>query len=145
MRLVVTKRNFDALNTRGPGAAGGEVRPDSYRERLVKYIPIEVLVLYVAVYGIAYALMSFQPYFSLVARWILLAGILATVLWLWKVEGVTDWVQLIITTAGFVVWAAALGVVPISELPWYNQVAASLLLPVYVFGTPLIEGVPERW
>jgi hypothetical protein len=89
--------------------------------------------------------MSFQPYFSLLSRWILLAGIVGTLLWLWKVEGVNDWIQLVISTFGFVVWAFALGVVPIAELPWYNQVAAALFLPVYVFGTPLIEGIPDCW
>jgi hypothetical protein len=145
MRLVVTKRNVDALNTRAGGSPGGEIHPDSYRERLIKYIPVEILALYVALYGSLYAVMSFQPYFSLVARWILLAGIAGTVLWLWKAQGVTDWVQLVISTSGFVVWVFALGVVPVAELSWYNQVAAALFLPVYVFGTPLIEGLPERW
>jgi hypothetical protein len=145
MRLVVTKRNYDALNTGGRGAAGEEIRPDSYRERMMKYIPIEILVLYVAIYGTAYALMSSQPYFSLLARWILLVGIFSTIIYLWKAEGVTDWVQLVISTFGFVVWVFAFGVVPVAELPWYNQVAAALLLPVYVFGTPLVEGIPEHW
>jgi hypothetical protein len=145
MRLVVTKRNYDALNTRAGGLPGRELSPDTYRERLIKYIPVEALVLYVAVYGILYFLMSTQPYFSLVARWILLAGIFGTPLWLWKIEGVTDWVQLIISTFGFMVWLFALGVVPVTDLPWYNQVASSIILPVYVFGTPFIEGIPEHW
>jgi hypothetical protein len=145
MRLIVTKRNYDALNTGRPAGPGQEIRTDSYRERLVKYVPVEILVLYVAVYGTTYALMSYQPYFPLLARWILLAGIFCTLLYLWKAEGVTDWVQLVISTSGFVIWVFAFGVVPVAELPWYNQVVAALLLPVYVFGTPLIEGVPDRW
>jgi len=145
MRLVVTKRNYDALNTKSPGAAGGEILPDSYRERLVKYIPVEILALFVAAYGSTYAIMGFQPYFSMIARWIFLTGIIGTLLWLWKLEGVTDWVQLVISMAGFVVLVFALGVVPVADLPWYNQVAAALLLPVYVFLTPFIEGIPERW
>jgi len=145
MRLVVTRRNYDAINTRGPAGSGAEIRTDSYRERLIKYIPAEVLALYVAAYGTTYALLSYQPYFALLARWILLAGIFCTILYLWKIEGVTDWVQLVISTFGFVIWAFAFGVVPVTELPWYNQVAAALFLPVYIFGTPLIEGIPERW
>lgn len=145
MRLVVTKRNYDILNTKGRGSAGKEIPLDSYRERLVKYVPVEGLVFFVAVYGSSYAAMSFQPYFSLIARWIFLAGIAATLLWLWKVEGVTDWVQLAISTFSFVVWIFAFGVVPVTELPWYNQIAAAIFLPVYIFGTPLIEGIPDRW
>jgi len=145
LRLVVTKRNYDALNTGRSGAAGVEIRPDSYRERLVKYIPVEALVLYVAAYGSAYAALSFQPYFSLLARWILLAGIAISLIWLWKVEKVTDWIQLAISTFGFVIWVFAFGVVPVAELPWYNQIVAALFLPLYVFGTPLIEGIHDRW
>jgi hypothetical protein len=145
VRLVVTKRNYDALNTRAGGVPGGEIPSDSYRERLIKYVPVEILVLYVAVYGSLYAIMSFQPYFPLIARWILLAGIAATVLWLWKIEGVTDGVQLAISSFGFLVWVFAFGVVPVAGLPGYNQVVAALFLPVYVFGTPLIEGIPGRW
>ncbi|HII99529.1 MAG TPA: hypothetical protein HA272_09830 [Methanoregula sp.] len=145
MRLVVTKRNYDAVNTRGPALFGEEIRTDSYRERLVKYIPVEALVLYVAIYGSTYALFAYQPFFSLLARWILLAGIAVTLLWLWKIEGVTDGIQLAVSAFGFVAWVFAFGVVPVAELPWYNQVAAALFLPVYVFLTPLIRGIPDRW
>lgn len=145
MRLVVTKRNYDSENTRAGGDRGIEIPMDSYRERLIKYVPVEMLALFVAAYGSAYAVLSFQPYFTLLARWILIAGIICTFLWLWKAAGVTDWVQLVISTFGFVIWVFAFGVVPVAELPGYNQVAAALFLPVYVFGTPLVEGIPDRW
>jgi len=145
MRLVVTQRNYDALNTRAPGAPDNEIRPDTYRERLVKYVPVEALVLYVAAYGSTYAAFSQEPWFPLLARWIFVAGTAGTFLYLWKCEKVTDWVQLVISTAGFVVWVFAFGVVTVAELSWYNQVAAALFLPVYVFGTPLVEGLPDRW
>ena len=143
MRLVVTGRNYDSINTLAGRADG--IPLDSYRERLIKYVPVETLVLFVALYGTAYAVMAYQPYFPILSRWILIAGIIATFLWLRLVEEVTDWVQLIISTFGFVVWTFAFGVVPVTDLPWYNQVAAALFLPVYIFGTPLIEGIPERW
>ena len=45
------------------------------------------------------------------ARWILVAGILGTILYLWQADGVTDLVQLAISTIGFVIWVCALGVV----------------------------------
>ncbi len=144
MRTVITKRNSYAVKV-GTGAAPGEPAPDSYRERLFKYIPAEVVLLYVAVYGIAYALFAADPLFSLFARWILIAGIIGTPLYLWNAGHVTDWVQLVISTFGFVLWACALGVVPVSELPGYNQIVASLALPLYVFLSPLIEGIPDRW
>ena len=144
MRMIITKRSSVAGKD-GTGAAWGKPAPDSYRERLFKYIPAEVVVLYVAVYGIAYAMFAADPLFSLMARWILIAGIVGTPLYLWKAGQVTDWVQLVISTAGFVLWACALGVVPVSEMPGYNQIIASLALPLYVVLSPLIEGIPERW
>lgn len=145
MRLVVTKRNSGAVNFRRGDGAGTEIPQGSYRGRMMKYIPVEILVLYVAVYGTAYATTSSEPYFSLAARWILILGITGTVLWLWKVEGVNDAIQLATSTAGFFLWAVALGVVPVTDLPGYNQIAASLALPLYVFLSPLIEGIPARW
>jgi hypothetical protein len=140
MRMVITKRNIDrvAAGTAGPV-------PDTYRERLLKYIPAEVIAVYVALYGIAYAVAAYDPLFPPVARWILIAGVMATPVYLWKAEGVTDAVQLAISTAGFLLWACALGVEPVAGLAGYNQVAASLALPAYVFLTPFIEGIPERW
>jgi hypothetical protein len=145
MRMVITKRNYETIQAGSPGTAPLAISVDSYRERLFKYIPAEIVVLYVAVYGIAYAVFAADPLFSLAARWILIAGIVATPLYLWETEHVTDWVQLVISAFGFVLWACALGVVPVSSLPGYNQVAASLALPVYVFLSPLIEGIPDTW
>jgi hypothetical protein len=145
LRLVVTKRNYDAVNTRAGIAPGGEILPDSYRERLVKYIPVETIAVFVAVYGITYYLSGSEPWYPVLARWILIVCILGTVIYLWKVEGVADPVQLSISTLGFVVWIFSLGVISVTSLPGYNAIAAGLLLPVYIFGSPLIEGIPEQW
>ncbi|NLD57410.1 MAG: hypothetical protein GX651_04660 [Methanomicrobiales archaeon] len=143
MRLVVTQRNSGAVYT--ADRAGEPPRTDSYRERLLKYIPAEALVFFVAVYGSTYSIIGMQSYYFLIARWILLAGIAVTILWLWKVEGVTDPVQLVISTVGFIAWIFAFGVIPITELPWFNQVVSALFLPLYVFGSPFIGGIPDRW
>jgi len=143
--MVITKRHCGAVQAGTPGTDPPGLPTDSYRERLLKYIPVEIIVFYVAVYGLAYALFSADPLFPFVARLILTAGIVATPLYLLEAEHVTDWVHLGISTAGFVIWGFALGVVPLSDIPGYNQVAASLALPVYVFLSPLVEGIPDRW
>jgi hypothetical protein len=145
MRMVITKRNYETVKAGYHGPDPACIATDSYRERLLKYIPVEMVVLYVAVYGCAYAVFAADPLFPIAARWILIAGIVATPLYLLEIEHVTDWVQLVISTAGFVLWGFALGVVPLSELPGYNQIAASLALPLYIGISPLIEGRPERW
>lgn len=145
MRLVVTKRTIDATILRGNGDPAGTLCQDTYRERLIKYVPVETIALYIAVYGITYYVYGSEPWYPLAARWILLAGIAGTLLYLWRVEGVTDWVQLVISGFGFVIWVCALGVITVTSLPLYNALPAGLLLPVWVFGAPFIEGRPACW
>jgi hypothetical protein len=145
VRLVVTKRNRDAVLLGASGIIHEGIPEDSYRERLIKYIPVETIALFIAAYGITYYLSGSEIWYPLMARWILIAGILGTVLYLWRVEGVTDMVQLVISTAGFVIWTCALGVVTVASLPYYNAVVAGVFLIVYVFGAPLIDGLPGTW
>jgi hypothetical protein len=145
MRLVITKRNRDALLLDASGRVNQGIPADSYRERLLKYIPVETIALFIAVYGTTYYLSGSEAWYPLMARWILVAGILGTVLYLWQADGVTDLVQLAISTIGFVVWVCALGVVTVASLPYYNAVVAAVFLVVWVFGAPFIEGMPEKW
>jgi hypothetical protein len=145
VRLVVTKRNRDAVLLGASGIIHEGIPEDSYRERLIKYIPVETIALFIAAYGITYYLSGSEIWYPLMARWILITGILATVLYLWRVEGVTDVIQLAISTAGFVIWTGALGVITVASLPYYNEVVAGVLLIVYVFGAPLIDGLPGTW
>ena len=144
MRLVITKRNRTTVLLDASGRINQGVPDDSYRERLLKYIPAETIALFIAVYGITYYLSGSETWYPLMARWILIAGILGSALYLWQVEGVTDLVQLAISTIGFFLWASALGVVTVASLPFYNAFLAGLLLVVWVFGVPLIDGWPER-
>ena len=145
MRLVLTKRTSAAVTAGAPDGAAPAVPYDSYRERLVKYVPVEIIVLYVAAYGILYAAGSTDPWFAFTAFWLFIAGILAVFLYLWIAEGICDGIQIAISIAGFVLFAFALGVIPLSVLPGYNQIVFSVLLPVYVFLSPLFEGRPDRW
>lgn len=145
MRLIVSKRNYDALNTKAGEDRGGELRMDTYRERLVKYIPVETVALFITVYGITYYLSGSESWYPVVARWIFLAGVISTALYLWIAENVRDWIQVVISMAGFLIWVCALGVVTVTSLPYYNAIVAGLLLPVWVFLAPFIEGMPEQW
>jgi len=145
MRLVITKRNRDTVLLDASGRVNRGICGDSYRERLLKYIPAETIALFIAVYGITYYLSGSETWYPLMARWILIAGILGTALYLWQVEGVTDLVQVAISTTGFFLWACALGIVTVASLPFYNAMVAGLLLVVWVFGAPLIDGWPETW
>jgi hypothetical protein len=145
MRVVVTKRNRDAILSRAKESPGLETPNDTYRERLIKYIPVETIALFIAIYGMTYYLSGTESWFPVVARWILILGFLGTVLYLWKVERVTDLVQLGISAIGFLVWTCALEVTEVTSLPFYNAIVAGLLLVAFVFLAPLIDGVPDRW
>ena len=115
-------------------------------ERLVKYVMVEIIVLWWLPLRASYVVASLQtPWFSSTALWFLLAGIVAVPLYLWKAEGVCDKLQIAISIVGFVLFAFALGVVPLSALPGYNRLIASVALPVYVFVSPWFDRVPDRW
>ena len=145
MRQVVTRRKHDAVLFRRGTTPGQDLPCDTYRERLVKYVPVEILVFYIAVYGSTYAVIGTELFFPILARWLAIAGIICTPVYLWKAEQVSDGIQLLVSTAGFVVWVFALGVFPVVELPWYNQVVAAVFLPVYTLLCPFVEGIPESW
>ena len=142
---MVTKRNRDTVLSRAKGCFYQDMPNDSYRERLIKYIPVETIALFIVVYGITYYLSGTESWYPMVARWILILGFICTVLYLWKAENVSDVVQLGISAIGFLIWACALGVITVTALPFYNAIVAGLLLFAYVFLAPLIDGVPEVW
>jgi hypothetical protein len=145
VRLVITKRNRGSVLLDASGRVNQGIPDDSYRERLVKYVPVETLALFVAFYGTTYYISGSETWYPLMARWIMIAGIIGTVLWLWYADGVTDIVQLGISAIGFVIWVFALGVVTVASLPFYNQAAAAALLLIWLFCAPFIDGIPERW
>ena len=116
-----------------------------YRERLAKYVPVEIIVLYVAAYGILYAVASENAWFSSAALVFLIAGIVAVPLYLWKAERVGNRLQIAISIVGFVTlcirtWRDS-PVSPAGLQSGHRMVA----LPVYVFVSPLFEGMPDRW
>jgi len=145
MRLVITKRNRSTVLLDASGRVNQGIPDDSYRERLLKYIPAETIALFIAVYGSTYYISGSETWYPLMARWLLIAGTLGTMLYLWQIEGVTDLVQLALSTIGFVIWVCALGVVTVASLPYYNAVVAAVFLIVWVFGIPFIEGMPDAW
>lgn len=145
MRLVITKRNRSTVLLDASGRVNQGIPDDSYRERLLKYIPAETIALFIAVYGTTYYISGSETWYPLMARWLLIAGTLGTMLYLWQIEGVTDLVQLALSTIGFVIWVCALGVVTVASLPYYNAVVAAVFLILWVFGVPFIEGMPDAW
>lgn len=114
-----------------PGTPPPPLPPDTYRDRLLKYIPAEVVTLYLGLCAIASAAPKVPEYLG----WVIFAvGVLGTPYYLRAYLKVTAPTQLIISTLSFLVWVFAIGG-PFKDLAWYkdNQIYAALLLPVFTF------------
>ncbi len=112
-------------------------RADKYRDRLLKYIPAEIVAVYIFVQGAIHKLDSQSSEYAPIF-WIVF-GIfcLFTPLYLWRIQKVRKITQLIISLIAFVIWVFALGG-PFALLPWYDPVYGEILLPVYTLGIAII-------
>lgn len=139
MRQVITPRNIAMVKAQLSEEEKVKVKPDNYRESILKFIPTEVVTLYLTIYGIAFAARNEIPFGAI--AWIIFAvGIIGTPLYLMFAEGVKDKLHIMISTLAFVVWVFALGG-PFLQLSWYNLVYGAILLPIYTFFIPIIAGV----
>lgn len=143
-REVLTKRDIQKIQ-KNAEPYGGPVdntsipNQDDYQSRLLKYIPTEVVALYLTLDNILKsAAVNQQPDQTLL--WIIfLLLVIFTPIYLWRVTKVRKTVQLIISTVAFVIWVFALGGV-FENLPWYQHYYGALLLPTFTFLVPIIEG-----
>jgi hypothetical protein len=114
---------------------------DKYKDRLLKYIPGEVVTLYVT-------LMSLLATASGVPGWLDWAvfgvGLIATPYYLNRNLDVKDRTQLTISTVAFVVWAFALGGPFKMHFDWYHPIYGGLLLPAYTFFAGLVKTAPQK-
>jgi hypothetical protein len=111
---------------------------DDYKTKLMKYIPAEVIGLYVALEGIV---KSSATDGRQEAYWfIFVVGLIVTPLYLWRIGKVDKSVQLLISTLAFAVWVFALGG-PFESLDWYrsHRLYPALTLPIYTFLVAMIN------
>lgn len=110
-------------------------QPDDYVSRLLKYIPTEVIVLYLTLSS----LLRSVEQSSVAWGWLIFFfGLAATPLYLWRLQHVRKALQLIISTIAFAVWVFAMGG-PFANLAWYAPFYGGVLLCVYTFLIPIIE------
>ncbi len=109
--------------------------PDDYSTRLLKYIPAEVIALYLTLIS----LLRSAERIGAEWQWIIFfVGVVATPLYLWRLLRVRKLLQLVLSTVSFAVWVFALGE-PFAQLSWYAPVYGGILLCVYTFFIPIIE------
>jgi hypothetical protein len=109
---------------------------DKYKNRLLKYIPAEVVALYLALLGI---LDASDRGGNAVLQWVIFVFCLVgTYLYLRRVGGVSKQTQLVLSTVAFAVWAFSLGG-PFGLYGWYEPLYGALLLPMFTFAIPIVQ------
>ena len=120
------------------GALGAETpapAADDYKDRLLKYIPAEVIALYITLTTMVESIPDTPGWLP----WAIFAfGLGATWLYLWRVGKVHKTLQLAISVGAFFVWAFAMGG-PFELTSWYQPYYGALLLPIYTFLVPIVE------
>lgn len=122
----------------GPSAAGQEAgQADQYQDRLIKYIPGDVIAVYLAITGILKTAGGHVP--VQVIQWVVFVVLLpGTWFYLWRVAQVTKWQQIVISVVAFIVWVFSLGG-PFTQLHWYDPIYGAIVLPLYTFLAPIFE------
>jgi len=116
---------------------------DDYMSRVLKHIPSEIVMAYIAIDGVMRT--SYNPNVWSERRtlqtllWITLATLtVLTPLWLWRVMRVRRPSQLFISTLSVIIWLFALGG-PFALLDWYEPAFGAIVLPLYTLIVPIIS------
>jgi len=133
-RTVISERDvLRARTTLGPSTVETTPDQDQYSDRLLKYIPPEVIVAYAVLEGVATR--SNEPHANIWA-WIIFAVICgATPVYVIKIGGVRKLLQVVISTVAFVVWAFTYPTAPFKDMT--SGVASTVVLVLYTFLIPL--------
>jgi hypothetical protein len=117
---------------------------DNYLSRLLKYIPTEIVMVFVSVEGVLRSSFGNNPEYLKTGLWIL-AGVLTflTPIWLWRVMRVKSLRHLFLSTLSLPIWMFAIGG-PFTFFNWYTQSLGSVVLPIYTLVVPIITGGRER-
>jgi hypothetical protein len=130
------KEGFIKSNTRAKGTISYS---DSYLSRLVKYIPSEVIALYLTIDPLMRSAPESDPVIYWIYWAVFAAGVIFTPLYLWTIQEVKKISQLVISTLAFAVWVFAIGG-PFTTLHWqYQSLCAAILLSFFTFLIPIIE------
>ncbi|RLC66756.1 MAG: hypothetical protein DRI48_03950 [Chloroflexi bacterium] len=118
-------------------------KSDNYMSRVLKHIPSEIVMAYVAIDGVLRTCYNPNVWADrqilLKLLWIVTAALtIITPLWLWRVMNVRRIPQLFISTFSLPVWLFALGG-PFALLDWYQPAFGAIVLPIYTLIVPIIS------
>jgi hypothetical protein len=121
-----------------PRKASARLEADDYKSRLLKYIPAEVVAVYLTLDSIVRSAVnraSLQGWL-----WLIFAfGLMVTPLFLWRIAKVRRANQLIISTISFAVWVFALGGA-FAAYSWYQSFEGAIALVMCTFLIPMFIG-----
>lgn len=126
-------------------AAAAAPKLDSFFDRVIKYIPADVVAAWVTVRGLVATAAAEVPKDTIL--WIAAAvGLVFTVLWTYKNTKEPGkppaTTQIAVATAAFAVWVFALGGEPVESIEWWEPLYGSLLLIAFTLFSGLI--VPKE-
>jgi hypothetical protein len=117
------------------GAGGPQPPLDTYFDKVIKYIPSDIVGAWVAATGLIKTATGVPTEKVL---WISFAfGLVATAAWKFKQTHLP--IQAAISTGAFLVWVFALPGGPFEPLSWYNHLYGSLALIGYTLTTALVN------
>ena len=113
---------------------------DGYFDRLLKFIPADVVGLWLTGSGLIQSQADDRSRVGLL--WILfVAGLVLSVFWTRKQTTEAGkpvaWRQIVLSSGSFIVWVFAIGG-PFAELSFYRPLYGSLLLLIYTSAIPLL-------
>ena len=120
------------------GTADASAAPDDYISKLIKYIPTEIVTLYLLVDGILKSFTS-APAVNWAVFFLLLV---LTPVYMWRmtreVSKSTAWDQIVVSFFSFGLWVYVIGG-PFSQLSWYVPQYGSILVAIFTVFVPLIK------
>ncbi len=120
--------------------ANKAIKIDGYFDKLIKYIPSEIVGAWISITGI---IKSANDIPTNILLWILfIIFVILTAVWILKLTSESNKppaiTQTLISTGAFIVWVFALGD-PFSSLTFYHPVYGSVMLIVYTLIVTLIN------
>ncbi len=139
-RRIITARDLAPATFTASGRAKDAGAPDGYREKLIKYIPAEVVTFYITA-DLAIRSSASKPGVQVQLIWIVFGFLLVmTPLYLSRLLGVERRLELFLSTVAFAIWVFAMGG-PFLCWPWFaaNRIVGGLVLMAYTFAIPVID------
>lgn len=135
-REVLSIKDIQRLKSsrKGPLSTDADVattRKDEYLDRLLKYIPAEV----VAVYLLVLELFSKVPATNLgTVEWIVFIVFCFILVWYsWKILKIKKVQQIAISFIAFIIWVFTLNGLSVFQEGWYQSVYGEIILVIFTF------------